>query len=88
MAVQLVIGGRNKYLINGHVAQPRYFLYAVAVFSMLSLQAFGSCTYICSVPEQPRAEPVPLYPAERQQPTLPHHARAYHQGADALPLLI
>jgi len=22
--VQLVIGGRNKYLINGHVAQPTY----------------------------------------------------------------
>ena len=23
IVVQLVIGGRNKYLINGHVAQPR-----------------------------------------------------------------
>ena len=23
-ALQIVIGGRNKYLINGHVAQPRH----------------------------------------------------------------
>ena len=32
-------------------------------------------------PGEPRAGPLPLRPAERQQPALPHHAGPDHQGA-------
>lgn len=35
----------------------------------------------CQRAEGSRGELLPLCPAQRQQPTLPHHARAHHEGA-------
>ena len=79
---QLVIGGRSKYLINGHQAQPGYaaWLSRLLFAAGHSQQAAdGGFWY-----PQACAEPVPQRAAQRQQPPLPHHAGAHHQGEHPL----
>ena len=60
-AWQIVIGGRNKYLINGHVAQPRHAPHP----HVLPPATPHVLTRLPSLAPQPRPEPVPLGAAQR-----------------------
>lgn len=66
---QVIIGGRNKYLINGmRLALP---------------MSHTVCRAQRSGPA--RAELVPLGATERQQSSLPHYARAHYERFASLP---